>query len=100
MQEFNVIIYDFNKKEFIPYNIIPYLLECYYKEETPPQSLEEFKIFIKRVSSNQWWSRCEYEILLSDWPNQSITKKVDVYYQVFLNIDIISAVLMNMISIK
>ena len=50
MQEFNVIIYDFNKKKFIPYNIIPYLLECYYKEETPPQSLEEFKIFIKKVS--------------------------------------------------
>lgn len=54
MQEFNVIIYDFNKKEFIPYNIIPYLVDCYYKEETPPQSLEEFKIFIKKVSSNQW----------------------------------------------
>lgn len=98
MKNFYVIIYDTNRKEFIPYDIIPYLEECYYEMKDRPSTLEEFKIFIKRYSTYQWWSRCEYEIILSDWPNKSQEKKIDVHSQVLLNLDTIAEILMKDIN--
>lgn len=43
----------------------------------------------------QWWSRCEYEIILTDWPNQKKFEKWDVHEQVKMNIDIITELLIN-----
>lgn len=43
----------------------------------------------------QWWSRCEYEIILVDWPCQKKSEKWDVYKQVMMNIDIITEILMK-----
>ena len=39
-----------------------------------------------------YWSKCEWEIVLSDWPPSETFKKekVDVYSQVVLNWDIFS----------
>ena len=70
-KKFNVIIYNINSKEFEYYNIIPYLLSCYKKEKSKPKTFDEFKEFIKNESMYQWWSRCEYEIVLSPWPYTS-----------------------------
>lgn len=98
MKSFFVIIYDINSKNFVPYDIIPYLEECYHKAENKPKTIEEFKNFVERQSAYQWWSRCEYEIILSDWPNKSQEKKVDVHFQVLLNLDIIAKILMENIN--
>lgn len=98
MKSFYVIIYDPNRKVFAPYDIIPYLEKCYYEEKDRPSTLEEFKIFIKRHSTYQWWSRCEYEIILSDWPNKSQEKKIDVHFQVLMNLDVIAEILMNSVN--
>ena len=46
MKQFNVIIEDINSRKFIPYDVIPYLIQCYYEEEDRPGTLEEFKVFI------------------------------------------------------
>ena len=95
MKTFNVINYDFNSKCFVGYNIIPYLTQCYNEAEIKPTTIEEFKKFIKARSQYKWWSRCEYEIILLDWPNQKHYKKIDIYWQVMLNLDIISEILKN-----
>ena len=42
-----------------------------------------------------WWGRCQYEILISDWPSQSKIEKIDVYYQVMNNIDAITKLFME-----
>lgn len=94
---FNVVIYDYNGNRFVPYNIIPYLIECYRKEKHKPKKFEEFKKFIDEQARYRFWARCQYEVILSDWPNQSVHEKIDVYDQICMNIDIITKVLMESI---
>lgn len=95
MSEFNVINYDFNSKQFCSYNIIPYLVRCYEETDEKPTTVEEFKEFIEHKSMYQWWSRCEYEIILLDWPCQKTYKKIDIHWQVMMNINIIVKLLME-----
>ena len=123
-KEFNVIIHDINSKEFKSYNIIPYLLRCYKKSKNKPKTFDEFKKFITKNSMYQWWSRCEYEIILSPWPYTSSPserydkegeddikawkehwrkhlnecEKIDVHYQVMMNIDVITNLFMSIIN--
>ena len=121
MKEFNVIVCDFNNKEFKSYNIIPYLISCYHKEDNKPKTYDEFKKFIKNQSLYKWSARCEYEIILSPWPYVSSPSerydkkgeddveawkehwmqylkecsKIDVHHQVMMNIDVITHLVMN-----
>lgn len=98
---FNVIIYDVNKDEFVPYDIMPYLVRRYNdtKKKDRPVTFEEFKKFVDSSMRYQYWARCEYEIILSDWPCQKKYKKIDVYEQFKMNIDLIVKLLMdNMIK--
>lgn len=95
MKKFNVIIYDFNDRKFEPYDIMPYLRRSYYDEDEKPSNFEEFKNFVLHKSMYQWWSRCEYEIILTDWPNQKKFEKWDIHKQVKMNIDIITELLIN-----
>ena len=98
MKSFYVIVYDFNRKTFIPYDVIPYLKKCYYEATDKPETLEEFKNFVERQSMYQWWSRCEYEIILSDWPSQEHEEKWDVYQQIMLNLETIAEILMKNVN--
>lgn len=102
MKEFNVLIFDFNSKSLKYYNIIPYLVDCYYRKPKSkrPSSFEEFKEFIKGESLYQWWSRCEYELVITGFPIQDKQEKIDVHYQVLMNIDIITKLLMEEVSTK
>lgn len=97
MEAFNVINYDINRKKFKPYNVIPYLVRCYKETNHKPVSFEEFKKFVKSESLYQFWSRCEYEIILSDWPpsNPPVQEKWDVYQQIMMNLDIVTKILMD-----
>lgn len=93
--KYNVILWDINKREFIPYDIFPYLKHVWAKDENKPKTFDEFKEWIRKESLYQWWSRCEYEIILSDWPSKTKSKKVDVHYQVMNNIDVITKLFME-----
>jgi hypothetical protein len=119
MKEFNVIIEDNGK--FRPYNIIPYLVKRYNEKEDKPSTFEEFKKFVKAEAQYQWWARCEYEIILSPWPytlspserakeennveawkehwkkHLNECQKIDVHYQVMMNLDVITNLVMESI---
>ena len=99
MKSFNVIIYDFNSGKFVKYDIMPYLIRTYNekkeKKETLPETFDEFKNFVKSESQYQFWARCEYEILLIDWPCQKNHEKWDVYKQHMMNPDIVTNVLLD-----
>jgi len=123
-KKYNVIVYNFNSKEFESYNIIPYLLDCYNKVENKPKTFKEFKKFIKDNSIYQWWGRCEYEIILSPWPyttspserydkkgeddveawkehwkeHLNECEKIDVHYQVMMNIDVITKLFIEIVN--
>lgn len=91
MNSFNVIIEDNGK--FVPYDVIPYLYDKYKEKSPKPKTYEEMKEFVKSQSMYQWWARCEYEIIISDWPPSGKEEKWDVYKQIEMNLDLITRVL-------
>lgn len=95
--EYNVCRFEPNSKEFITYDVIPYLKEQYDESRDKPVTYDEFKQFVEKESRYQYWSRCQYEIILSDWPGESIKRKVDVHQQIMMNLDIVTNVLMEKI---
>ena len=96
---YNVINFDFNNKKMESYDIMPYLVQCYYdkkkKRKELPITFEEFKEFVKSNSQYMYWARCEYEIIISDWPCKQTWEKIDIHYQIMLNIDIVTKILME-----
>ena len=112
MGQFNVMIFDFNYKKIKPYNIIPYFIEeykeCqkyskkyndldYYKV---PVTFEEFKKFVEDRSRQRFWSRCEYEFIVSSWPpsKNREEQKIDIHQQIMMNINVITKIVMNEIK--
>lgn len=95
MVSFNVLNWDFNQQKVVPYDVMPYLVRRYNESKDKPKTFNEFKEFIKNNSMYQWWGRCEYEIIISDWPSSGKEEKWDVHQQVMLNIDVITGLLMN-----
>lgn len=98
MIEFNVIWEDNGK--FVPYNIMPRLISRYNKKENKPKTFDEFKKFIESESLYQWWCRCEYEIIITDWPSKRVEEKWDIHKQVMMNIDVITNLLMECVNSK
>lgn len=108
VKPFNVINWNPNSKNFEYYDVMPYFLNEFKQEKKSkyrvfcdgkePKEFEDYKDFIKRASQYQFWSRCEYEIILMDWPCQKNTKKIDVHYQIMANIDIITEHFINAIQ--
>lgn len=96
---FNVIIEDNGK--FEPYDIMPYLMKC-VKEKKPkkdlPTTKEGFIDFVKNESMYMWWSRCQYEIILANWPTQTKFEKWDIHRQVMMNLEIITEILLRNIN--
>ena len=76
-KKFNVLLRDFNKKKPTHYDVLPYFRREWgekpynwdkdYKE-VPVKTKEELKKWIKERSQYQFWSRCEYEFLIANWP--------------------------------
>ena len=98
MKSFNVIWQNFNKREFEPYDVMPYFVREYQEAEEKPQTFKEFKDFVMRRSQYMFWSRCEYEIILCGWPNVDTQKKCDIHQQIMMNIDLVTEILMQNVS--
>lgn len=87
--EWNVYYYDINKSRLETFNIfnhrgfknaIKEIRKKYY-------SMEEFKKAVKSELMYYFWSKAEWEIIISDWFGKQVEKKIDVYDQVMLNWD-------------
>ena len=92
MKSFNVIVYNINTKKFKHYDIMPYLVDRYERLKAKDRPLS-LKKFIEDEARYEWWSRCEYEIILSDWPPSGVEEKWDVFKQIMMNIDVIRDIL-------
>lgn len=100
IKPFNVINFNFNSKKFEAYDVMPYFVNCYNKEKKDkrPTTFDEFKEFVKSNSTYMYWARCEYEIIISDWPNEKTNKKIDVHWQIMNNIDVVTKLLIENVS--
>lgn len=97
IKPFYVIIEDVNKQEFVKYDVMKYLVNEYHeaKPKDKPITRTEFTEFVENKSRYMYWSRCEYEIILKPWiGNQTKERKIDVYWQIENNIDIVVDILM------
>lgn len=92
----------YNNGELKKYDIIPYLVDKYEslsRKNRPNLRLyNSVKEFIVKECRYQFWSRCEYEIIISSWPDEINKEKIDVYDQIVLNIDIITKILTSYLT--
>lgn len=97
---FNVLLWDTNRNELTKYDVLPYFrseLDELKKSERP-QTREEWTEFVKRKGMYMYWSRCEYEIIVSEWPpyeKEDRSVKIDVWHQIENNLDIVVDILMG-----
>lgn len=104
MRPFNVLLFEFNKNKPTYYDIMPYLISQYEKLSKRKKSnfhtFEDYKKFIQTELQYQYWSRCEYEFLISHWPQRDLKDvyKIDVYEQCMMNIDTITEVFISNIK--
>ena len=101
--KFNVIYYDVNHKRFVAYDVLPYLRECYLNEKKNdrPRDMAAMREFVVKQSSYMWWSRSEYELILKPWIcDDDKERKIDIHWQLMLNLGIISQLLLNEFSRK
>lgn len=104
MLEYNVYVENFNKREIEKYDIFKYgCLEETFKEiKKETNSKEEFLEEIRKELMYRFWSKCEWEIILSDWPpskNGSFKElKISVFDQINLNWHIFSEYVWNSIT--
>ena len=96
IKEFNVIIHNPNSNKFEKYNVIPYFINCYKAQKgNKPVTYNEIRSFVISKSMYQFWARCQYEVILSDWPCGKTNHKLDVHEQIMNNIDIVTKIVID-----
>ena len=91
MLEWNVYIENINKRIITTYNVFEHysFYKDLKKEIKTCDSIEEFSDKLRRITMYYYWSKCEWEIILSCWPkwDKFREEKIDVYSQLSLNWD-------------
>ena len=91
MISWNVWRYNFNEKRIEEYNIFThkeFRTDCQVIARKWGRNRKEFEERILHSLVFYFWSKCEYEVILSGWPptkDGSEARKVDVRDQVLLN---------------
>jgi len=90
----NVFLEDFNRKEIRTFNVFHNCtfieqLKKEFRRYAKHKDIEKLKAEIKSWAMYCFWSKCEYEIILTSFPEKKDfkEKKVDVYQQLMLNWD-------------
>ena len=85
---------NFNQRKIEPYDIFNHhsfnedIKDIYKKNK---DDFDSFSEQVKRSLMYYFWSKCEWEVIISDWPpstKEKVEEKVDAYDQVMLNWDI------------
>jgi hypothetical protein len=102
--KWNVMFYDRNKKDVVKYNI----LNDNFKDELVKNirskkitNYNELKEYFNKYARYCYWSKSECEMAVGDLFVKSIDDlvKVDIYYQIEMNIDNIISYLINELKI-
>jgi hypoxanthine phosphoribosyltransferase len=90
--KWNVYISDINRQKIVVYNIFEHGSFIHYVKEAiiNCKDKESFTEQLKRELRYYFWSKSEWEIIISPWLalSNSDRKKIDVFDQVMLNWDI------------
>ena len=98
-KKFNVLIWDINARRLTTYDVLPYFRRAYEekKKTDRPTTREEWIKFVESAGKYMFWSRCEWEIIVSEWPpaKEDRSVKIDVWHQINNNLDLIVDILMD-----
>lgn len=90
----NVYIEDYNKREIKVFNVFnhyTFFENCKkeFRRYSRHKDIEKLEHEIKGWAMYCFWSKCEYEIILTSWPEKKDFKdiKIDIYDQLNLNWD-------------
>lgn len=86
--KWNVLIYDCNTKQIKEWNIFNHssFASATKKLLDKCWSLKEFQDSLKRDLMYYFWSRTEYEVIVSAWPPMDGTeRKIDIASQILMN---------------
>ena len=116
---FYVLYKDFNSGDMIPYDVMKGLYNHIYNENGAINkkefhiydekfnrksiiNKEDLKTFINNHFRYYYWSKCEWEFIVSDWPStkENRDKKVDIYDFLKPNIDLITNIVWEQIKNK
>lgn len=97
MTQFNVLWWNFNDDHPTPLDVLPYFRRCYdsCRKKDRPVTKEQWMEFVRQNGMYMFWSKCEYEIIVSQWPPTDKSSKVDVWQQIEPNLDLIVKLLME-----
>ena len=101
--KWNVLFHDFNKDEIIPYNIFydDFVLDLSkYLKKQKSYNFEDIKEYINKWAMYQYWSRTEYEIIVSGLHTKAKDFKIDVYTQIKMNLDRVTEYVIKEMDIK
>lgn len=108
-KHFYTIVYNVNSRRPEAYDVIPYILNEIKEQRKRKydkliiKSNEDLKNAILRIAKYQFWARCEYEVIINEWPYQESDPmknscKIDVYEQIKMNIDVIVDIFKTLIK--
>ena len=100
--QFNVLLWDINAKTIIAYDVLPYFQKCWKKQRNKEnfQVFGDYKQFIDNWAKYRFWSRCEYEFIISPWPPSEEQLKIDIYDQIKMNLDLLTEVFIKSLKLK
>lgn len=89
----NVIYGNFNSREIETFNVFRhygFAASCQKNAKKHNDNKEAFAEQLRCDLMYYFWSKCEYEVIVSHWPSKEDDRdrKIDIYDQVMLNWDI------------
>lgn len=92
--EYNVYYHSFNGDEIKTFNVLRedrYVMNCIrgYKKN---MSRDEFDERLDKDCMSMYWSRCEYEVIVSAWVGGKAKEKIDIYQQLKINWSVFSEI--------
>ena len=88
MLEWKVFVSDFNGKEINEYNVFDHMRFYEDCKKNARKNIHNYEAFCEQLRIDlmyYFWSKCEWEIILTDWPRGEHSEKIDVWDQVRLN---------------
>lgn len=92
MLTWNVYYHNFNTRRIETHNVFNHYRfweDCIKNVKKNKDDREAFEKQLKQDLAYYYWSKCEWEIILSAWPprNDFDDEKIDVFDQIYLNWD-------------
>lgn len=103
--EWNVLLWDNNKKKVVNYNVLGQeLAEQLHKEIVQKKTItnyEQLKENIRRWCMYYYWSKCEAEIMVGYmFAKEEDFEKIDAYRQIEMNLDRMCEYIINELKIE